>query len=736
MFQVFSTFCAREHRTFLKVWLIYIAVLALPFAILPVTFERNWLDFFVPVLNGYLPYIDFHVGYPPIGFLTYMPFALLSNFDLITFAAFMRSIDAFFLIMSVWLIYIIVYKIRGRRDAFLSAFIVMISISTVSYSTHANEPIALFFALLGIYFLLEKKAVSTGLAIGLGAMTKLLPGLLIFPAIKRLKLTREGVVLIGVTCTAVLFLNLPFMISNPFMWWGTYSYNGARGPWETIWALIEKWYSHGGAEALHPYSEVFIPYSQLATIYQPSPYDHAFYAWNYPWLPALLTILGFGSLLLSYVLINENDVVEGFALALFLFIFFSKGYSPQFTIFMLPFVAMAFVGIKKIALCLMLEVATILQSVVWLPGLFSSSLLAFAVILRTVTIALIISLLIMHSVKRRQPVNLRGIGLPSIGNLRNKFLVIFIVSVLMVGGSAYFLRDHYSQFPQTIKTQEGSRDLKLHETAYVPLPDLAQNQRVMVNLTSRSPISATVTMGDKEIWTSKTPKYGVKEVFISPESGDYSLDVNMAYPATSRFEIIDETNGDGFGRVEQMGDALNATVVDYRRDGLNSVLRLSWPVDVIVTDDFRVKAMLLLFGGDINRTTVSLTTEREVFQYEVPLDDEWHWFEINSSSTTSDNHRFSDVKGNRIETIDVAFSVNDGAKSGIGIKNLEVWNGGSTDMLDLAVANTSEVFYKIYFVRMYSLSDSPVDYVLYSVLVVGMTMAWVSLYELFKKINH
>jgi len=149
-----------------------------------------------------------------------------------------------------------------------------------------------------------------------------------------------------------------------------------------------------------------------------------------------------------------------------------------------------------------------------------------------------------------------------------------------------------------------------------------------------------------------------------------------------------------------------------------------------------VKAMLLLSGGDVNRTTLSLTTEREVFQYEVPLDDEWQWFEINSSSTTSDNHRFSDVKGNRIETIDVAFSVNDGAKSGIGIKNLEVRNGGSTDKLDLTIANTSEVFYKIYFVQMYSLSDSPVDYVLYSVLIVGMTMAWVSLYELFKKTNH
>jgi hypothetical protein len=735
MFQVLSTFRAQEHRTFLKIWLIYIALLALLYAILPVTFERNWLDFFVPVRSGYLPYIDFHVGYPPIGFLTYLPFALLSNFDLMTFAAFMRIIDAFFLTMSIWLTYLIVYKIRGRRDAFLSAFMVMASFSTISYSRHANEPIALFFALLGVYFLLDKKAFSIGLAIGLGAMAKMIPGLLILPAIKRLELMKERILLIGVTCTVVLLLNLPFIISNPFMWWGTYSYNGARGPWETIWALMEGWYGHGGSEALHPSFEVFIPYSQLTAIYQPSPYDHAFYAWNYPWLPTLLTILGFASLLLSYFLIKEHDVVEGVALTLFLFMFFSKGYSPQFTIFMLPFIALAFAGVKKIGLCLMLEVATILQSLVWLPGLYSLSLLVFAVILRTATFALIIALLMMFFLKRPNAVNLPSIRLPQIRDLKDKFLVAFIISILMVGGSAYYLIGHYSQFPLAIKTQEGTRDLKLYETVYVPLPNLTKNERVMFNLTSKSPINATVTMGDEDIWTSNIPNYGLKDLFVSRDSGDYSLAIYMAYP-TSQFKIIDETKRDGSGRIEQMGDALNATVIDFGLDSFNSILKFSWPVDLVVTDNFRVKMMVWLFSSSINRTFLSLTTTRGVFEYEVPSNDEWQWFEMNSSSITFDNHRLSDVNGNRIETIDVAFSVNDGAKSGIGIKNLEVWNGESTEKLNLTIGNVGEVSYKIYFAQMYSLPNSPLLYVSYSILIVGTTTAWMALYKRFKKIDN
>ncbi len=736
LFQRLLILRAEEHREFLLIWLSFTVILALLYMVLPVTFERNWLDFFEPMQNGFLPYIDFHVGYPPIGFLTFLPLVLLSNFNLTVFSALMRTINAFFLVMAVLLIYLIVYRVRDKRDGIISALVVMFSFSILSYNRHSNESIALFSALLAVYFMLDRKICSAGLAISLGAMVKIIPGLLVIPAFKRFEGTRQRVLLLGSAYMVILLSNLPFMILNPFMWLGTYLYNGARGPWETIWALIDGWYSHGGAGVLHPYFEVFIPYTQLMTIYNPSPYDHAYYAWQYPWLPTLLFILGGGSLLLSYCLINKNDVVEGVALTLFLFMFFSKGYSPQFTIFMLPFVAMALEGTKKIYLCAMLETGTILQWVVWgQPGFYSSSLLALAVILRTITFALVIGILMTYFIERRGAVNLASIRLPHIRNLKSKFLVIFIVSILIVGGSAYYLIDHYSQFPQTVKTHEGTRDLKLYETVYVSLPNLTENQRVLFNLTSRSPINVTVTLGDEEIWAIKTPKYGVKNLFVSRDSGDYSLAIYMKYPA-SHFEVIDETKGDGLGRIEQMGDALNATVIDFGVDDVDSILKLSWPVDMVVTNDFTVKMMVWQFGGHINKTFLSLSTPSSSFEYEVPSSDGWHWFEMNSSSITFDNHKFPYVRGNRIETIDVGFSVNNGANSGIGIKNLEVWNGDSAEKLDLTIENTSEVLYKIYFAQMYSLPDSPMVYVSYSILIVGTTMAWVSLYKRFKKINH
>src|SRR3989304_425687 len=91
MSSIFATFREQKNRTFLKIWLIYIALVALIYLVLPLTFELNWLDFFDPVQNGYLPYIDFHVGYPPLGFLPFMGLALISNFDPLMYSALMRT---------------------------------------------------------------------------------------------------------------------------------------------------------------------------------------------------------------------------------------------------------------------------------------------------------------------------------------------------------------------------------------------------------------------------------------------------------------------------------------------------------------------------------------------------------------------------------------------------------------------------------------------------------------------
>lgn len=728
-----------EHRKFLKIWLSYVVILALLYMVLPVTFEQNWLGFFEPMKNGYLPYIDFHVGYPPIGFLIFLPLVFLSNFNLAIFSALMRTINIFFLLMAILLIYLIVYKVRDKRDAIISALIVMASFSIITYNRHSNESITLFFALLAVYFMIDRKVCSAGLAISIGAMVKIMPGLLVIPAFKRFRGTRKRVLLFGSAYIVVLLLNLPFVIANPFMWSGTYLYNGARGPWETMWAIIEGWYGHGGAEALHPYFEAFIPYTQLMTLYRPSPYDHAYYAWFYPWLPTLLFILASASLLLSYCLINKHDVVKGVALTLFLFMFFSKGYSPQFTIFMLPFMAMALEGTKKIYLCAMLETGTILQSMVWgIPGFYSPSLLAFAVILRTITFALVIGILMMHFLKKKKRIKLPSIKFPVIKGLKDKFLVIFVISSLTVGASIYYLIDHYSQFPLTIGTQKGTINMKLYETTYLPLLNLSKNDRVMFNLTSLGPSDVSVTKDNEKIWSTENPQYDVRDLFVHKDLGNYFLVIYMAYPK-SNFKIIDETNGNGKGMIEQIdeaGETLNITLVDFGNDYSNSLLSLSWPVENLVVDEnFKVDMMVRYFSGHINRTMLSLSSfsTEDVYEYEIPLHDDWSKFEMNSSSITSDSLQFSQIRGKQIEAINIIFIIDNADNASIGLKDLKVWNEGEVTKLDLGVEKTSQTLYEIYIAHTYSSGRDPMVYVAYSLFVVGTTTAWLSIFKACKR---
>jgi len=733
-------FHAEPHKRFLRIWLAFIVALSFLYVIIPVSYELNWLSYYEPVKKGYVPFIDFHVGYPPIGFFIYLPYAVLSNFHTTVFVALMRMTNGLFLSMSVLLIYLIVNRVRGQNEGILSALVVMFSVSTISTNTCSSESIALFFALLAVYYMLSKKAALTGLSVGIGAMTKIFPVLLIIPAAKKLKPSRDKVLLLGSTTMVVLFANLPFMIGNPFMWIGAYTFHGARGPWETVWALIEGWYGHGGAEVLHPYYEVFIPYMQFRGIYPPSPSDHAYFLWSHPWLPTLLLILGLGSLLLSYFLINENSLLEGTALTLFSFMFFSKGYSPEFTVFLLPFVAMAFKRVRKILLCAAFEVGTLVQSIVWRPGMYSSSLLAFAVILRTALFLLIISLLTLHLIRSQEIVRRTIIRLPKI-SLRwfmDKLVIFFILSLLTIGISTQYLINTYSQFSLAVETKTRTNGIELYKTSTWDLSNFVKKDRVLLNVTSKSPTTVSLVRGNETVWTNTKPQYHTKGLFIIDNAAkSYSLTTFMAYPA-SNFTITDETSQDGFGKIEKEASALNLTVVDLGKDNVNSTLRLSWPINLVAAADFKVKVMYLQSNASRIILGIFSTTDNRLYEYEVATFnsssiESWRQFEANSSSVTLEGQSSFNLQGHEIGAINIIYMVGDGANASFSLKNLEVQNMGKPKALDLGVRDTSQILSQIYVAHQYSLENPTMIYASYSALTLSSAVAWFSLFKKFEK---
>lgn len=381
----------------------------------------------------------------------------------------------------------------------------------------------------------------------------------------------------------------------------------------------------------------------------------------------------------------------------------------------------------------MLEIATILQSTVWLPGFYSQTVLATAAILRAITFASVIAILLMHFIKKPEAIKLPSLRLSA---LKTKFAVIFTISILFAILSAYYLQNYYRQFPLTIETRTGATNTMLYQTISVPVPNLTKNDRVMFNFTSSSPTAVSVMSNTETIWTTKTPKYNVRDLFVYRNTEtEYYLAVNMAYPS-SNFTIVDGTNGDGKGTIEPLDGALNITLTDFGKDSSQSILKLSWQMEKFtITDGFRAKATVRNFSGHVNQTLLSLNladSEGE-YEYVLPQSDAWKEFEVNSSSVTLEGLPFSRIKGREAKAVSIVLIVEDGNQVSIGMKELTVWNEGKNMSLDLRTETTSQTSYQIYIAHAYSPTNEPAVYIAFSLFVAGALTAWLSLLKVVDK---
>jgi len=393
----------KNHKGFTFLLAIHIITIAIVFRIIPITYENNWFYFFTYLFeNNSLPYIDYREGYPPLGFLIYMPIAYLANKNPVLFAYGMRIVNAVFLYLSLILTYLILYEVRGRRKAILGS-IIFVVLPSMIVSRFSNDIIALFFTLLAIRFMISRRATLTGLTIGLAFMIKGFPALLIIPALRWFKELKTRYKLLFSTFLVVYFLSLPFLIADPFMYISTFIHHGTRGPWETIWALIDGWQSHGGF--IHPDFDQFFYHYQLLNIYPLLPNDHAFYAWRYSFLSTFLLGCELAMILVSYLLIGEckdgKTLLRGAGLTIIGYILFFKGYSPQFTAFVLPFILVSLSGFWMVFLSVLLDIATELQSFAWNPDIWLTHdlhlpILTSAIIIRTIVFVATVILLSIH----------------------------------------------------------------------------------------------------------------------------------------------------------------------------------------------------------------------------------------------------------------------------------------------------------------------------------------------------
>jgi hypothetical protein len=386
--------------------------------------------------QGYFPDIQFWVEYPPLfpwlAVGAYQLSLLIPNwlhpyfwFDLILTVV-LATADAGTIFLVDRLGDAFWGKPAGRRSAMMYAAMFLPAFAILGWF----DTLPTFFLLLALYALVSSlckpprqvfvRSVVAGIAAGVGVMLKLFP-VVALPATtllvsrpepifdgsgtrfsetsdsiqpsapepgksqkkpRQLPALRDPAVLgssvaVVATLATIAIISIPFLLRSRDTFLATFRNVLARGSWMSPWAILDGYYETGGVASLH--DRLF--YNASATWGQPSHYvglwwatvalSFALYVWRW-WAArragtarAAIALTGFGVCLLQLL---------------------SRGFSQQFTVWLLPFVALILPGLDGAILAVLLTLNNVVLEGYLYVTLFPTlhQLLWISVTVRTV----------------------------------------------------------------------------------------------------------------------------------------------------------------------------------------------------------------------------------------------------------------------------------------------------------------------------------------------------------------
>lgn len=230
---------------------------------------------------------------------------------------------------------------HGRRAATLYAALFLPVYAILGWF----DSLPTFFLLLGLYFGLTDSSlrasstaplIRTGAAAGIGAMLKLfpllaLPAAVVHPRSTPRQAVGRVVVLLGSAAATVALIALPFARLGQDTFWATFRNVLARGSWTSPWALLDGYYGTGTVASLP--DRLF--YNASALWGQPTRFG---WLW---WLA--VAVAGAVYIWRGRVAWREGTARAAVALTglgVTLLLLLSRGFSTQFTLWVLPFAAL------------------------------------------------------------------------------------------------------------------------------------------------------------------------------------------------------------------------------------------------------------------------------------------------------------------------------------------------------------------------------------------------------------
>lgn len=306
--------------------------------------------------KGLYPFIHYWLEWPPL-----FPWLVVGLYRLsllipswvdprLWYDIFLGLALLLFEIGNLGVIYLLALELYEREKAFRCALIYALLFAPLYIWSGWVDPMPLFFLLLGLYLLIRQRAVSAGVALGLGFMIKITPAIIVAVGWKALNTRRRKVSLLLAFGVTALAIAAPFLLTRPQFLIASFRSMVARSSWETVWALLEGYYSYGvvAGDRFDPSSNVATHPSTL-----PWPLISLAFAFLYLWL-------------FTRPWGEEKSRIVAFAgLTVNLFTLYNKGYSPQFLVQLIPFVILLLPNLRGVIYILLLDTLNFLEATVY-----------------------------------------------------------------------------------------------------------------------------------------------------------------------------------------------------------------------------------------------------------------------------------------------------------------------------------------------------------------------------------
>jgi hypothetical protein len=647
-------------------------------------------------------------GYPPLGFLIYMPLYLAFRNNVNLFSYCYRVLNGILLLSTTATLYhvlrnFLVEKIALRHTLFYAALP-----SVVIANTYSNDVVSLLPAALAIYMMLKKRPIPCAVLLGLATLGKGFPIVLLLPALKFFPAIRDKVRVLGITLTILVLASFPFMLLNPLTYLSTFQHHASRGPWETVWALLEGYRSHGFF--LHPFFDKFFYHTNLLKVYTASSLDHAIYDWKISQLPNLLTIgYAFGIIILTVK--KTKTAKDAIALSGFLFInnmVFFKGYSTQFSM-SAPFYLLLAVIEKPLAFLIPLEFSHLIQMISWggIPGIkmetirsLHQPLLYAAIIIRTIVFVSIISRALIRT--RLNASRIAGFFKQFsfvYGFFNSRRIILFASATLIMASLSFSAFLKYPQEEHAFRSLSGTISLELNKGKTIEIEDLMRGDQIIVRLNTNTGIDVDPSSIINEIERGIVNQYNLKGsfdeslFFFRAESESSNLRLEMVHPHIP-FRITDGLEKDLKLNITEEKGFLRLALIDLGLDGQETLLRLAYPCDFTVEKDFLLNLKYRVIEGET--ANIKLDVFDEV--------DEWlYTFEAKENlilrPESRDSTGNSKLEGDQISLIAIVFIIADGSSTTVLLEEMSIQTDKKSQKIEFYSEESEEIPFEIYVER-------------------------------------